>query len=1247
MKHFEDLINLYSVQKTICMQLIPEKKTLDNFITSGLLEEDLHRAESYKKVKKIIDGYHKVYIDRILTDFKLKLSDNKVNDSLSEYFLYYNIRNRDDVQKERFSKIKSNLRKQISDALKQDEAYKRIFKKELIREDLIDFVNTIEDRLLIEEFKDFTTYFTGFNENRANMYKDDEVSTSISYRLINENLPKFIDNINVFDKISIIPEINEKINTLYKEFEPLLNVESIKEMFTLSYFNIVLTQKQIEVYNSVIGGKSCDNKKIQGLNEFINLYNQNHKESRLPKFKFLFKQILSDRDSISWLPEKFNSDHEALSSIKECYDTLCETVLGESNLKNLLLSLKDYSINEIYIKNDLQLTDISQKMFGSWSIIQNAIIQRLSVEVQPKKKESLADYEARLINTYKKIDSFSIGYIDDSLKQAGYDKSVEDYYVNLGALNNEKEQRENLFSLIENAYTDVSKLLVNHYPDNRNLSQDKESVTKIKNLLDSIKSLQHFIKPLLGKGDESIKDERFYGEFSSLWDELDKITPLYNMVRNYMTRKPYSQEKIKLNFGNSTLMDGWDLNKEHDNTTVLLRRNGIYYLGIMNKKYNKILDQHNIKTDGECYEKMIYKLLPGPNKMLPKVFFAKSRINYFSPEESIVKNYQNQTHIKGDNFNINDCHALIDYFKSSIDKHEDWKNFNFKFSETATYEDLSSFYREVEHQGYNISFTNVSVSYIDKLVEEGQLYLFKIYNKDFSSYSKGTPNLHTLYWKMLFDSENLKNVVYKLNGNGEVFFRKNSLTYDRPTHKANIPIKNKNIENEKSESVFKYDLIKDRRYTVDHFELHVPITMNFKSEGFNNINEYVNEYIKYSDDIHIIGIDRGERHLLYISVIDRFGKIKKQYSLNEIVNEYNGNTYRTNYHDLLDQREADRKKSRQSWESIENIKELKEGYLSQVIHKISQLMIEYHAIVVLEDLNLGFMRGRQKIEKQVYQKFEKKLIDKLNYLVDKHVSPNCHSGLLKAYQFTNKFESFQKLGKQSGFLFYIPAWNTSKIDPVTGFINLFNFQYESVEKAKLLFSKFDLIRYNRGLNLFEFAFDYDKFGAKAEGTRTKWTAYSKGTRVITYRNLEKNSQWDSKQIDLTSEFIKLFSEYDIDINENIKDLISKQTEKSFFEKLLQLFKLTFQMRNSITGTDVDYLISPVPNENGNFYDSRSCEKSLPNNADANGAYNIARKGLMLVKQIKESHEVRKIKFDVSNKSWLNFAQEWPYQEEYE
>ena len=187
---------------------------------------------------------------------------------------------------------------------------------------------------------------------------------------------------------------------------------------------------------------------------------------------------------------------------------------------------------------------------------------------------------------------------------------------------------------------------------------------------------------------------------------------------------------------------------------------------------------------------------------------------------------------------------MIDFFKKSIDKHEDWCKFDFQFSDTKDYEDLSGFYREVEQQGYKISFRNVSVDYVNSLVEEGKIYLFQIYNKDFSPYSKGTPNLHTLYWKMLFDEKNLADVVYKLNGQAEVFFRKSSIVSEKPTHLATQPIDNKNALNKKKQSTFKYDLVKDKRYTVDKFQFHVPITMNFKSTGNDNINILVNEYIR-------------------------------------------------------------------------------------------------------------------------------------------------------------------------------------------------------------------------------------------------------------------------------------------------------------------------------------------------------------------------------------------------------------------
>lgn len=1258
MSKYSDFTGLYPLSKTLRFELKPIGKTKENIEKNGILERDNERAIAYKAVKKVIDEYHKSFIELKLADLVLMQSQ------LEEFYMLYHLPTSNQKRKTDLPKIQENLRKQISERFTKSEQYKRLFGKELIREDLTEFVSTpyyekiirsvpgneqlTDDEVkLIQEntqreiaqFNDFTTYFVGFYDNRRNMYVAEDKATSIAHRMINENLPKFVDNMDVFEKIAA-SDVSRHFDELYKAMEPYLNVCNLADMFKLDYFSMVLTQTQIDVYNAIIGGKTLDDgTKIQGLNEYVNLYNQQQKDKtkRLPKLKPLFKQILSERNAISWLPDEFENDNDMLQSIEKCYQDLNEQVFGA--LKLLLTNIKDYDLEHIYLPNDLQLTDISQKHFGNWSVIKNAVLEETQSANPKKKNESGEKYDERIAKLLKVNDSYSIGFINDLLKSKTDDfKPLENYFAGMGAEDNENGQKLNHFARIENAYTEIKTLLNTTYPEGKSLSQDKANVEKIKNLLDAIKDLQHFVKPLLGSGTESEKDNRFYGDFAPLWETLDQITPLYNMVRNRMTQKPYSEEKIKINFDNSTLLAGWDLNKEADNTCTLLRKDGNYYLAIIDKRHNKVLKPENLVSEGECYEKMEYKLLPGANKMLPKVFFSKSRIAEFNPNETIVKNYENETHKKGDKFNLADCHALIDFFKSSINKHEDWSKFGFKFSPTSSYEDLSGFYREVEQQGYMINFRNVSVEYINQLVDEGKIYLFQIYNKDFSPFSKGTPNMHTLYWKALFDERNLADVVYKLNGEAEVFFRKHSLRADKPTHPANQPIANKNAQNEKKQSTFAYDLIKDRRYTVDKFQFHVPITMNFKAAGINNINSLVNAYLRELNATHIIGIDRGERHLLYLSLIDLKGNIVEQYSLNEIVNEYNGNTYRTNYHNLLDSKEKQRDEARRSWQTIENIKELKEGYMSQVIHKIAELMVKYNAIVVLEDLNLGFMRGRQKVEKQVYQKFEKMLIDKLNYLVDKKLDADATGGVLNAYQLTNKFESFQKMGKQSGFLFYIPAWNTSKMDPTTGFVNLFDTRYENMEKAKAFFGKFDSIRFNSAKGWFEWAFDYDKFTTKAEDTQTKWTLCTYGTRIETKRNPDKNNEFDSVEFDLTERIKVLFAKYQIDLNGNLKEQICSQTDATFFKELLHLLHLTLQMRNSITGTETDYLISPVMNAKGEFYDSRACGKNLPENADANGAYNIARKGLWVIEQIKHADDLTKIKLAISNKEWMRYAQ---------
>ena len=157
-------------------------------------------------------------------------------------------------------------------------------------------------------------------------------------------------------------------------------------------------------------------------------------------------------------------------------------------------------------------------------------------------------------------------------------------------------------------------------------------------------------------------------------------------------------------------------------------------------------------------------------------------------------------------------------------------------------------------------------------------------------------------------------------------------------------------------------------------------------------------------------------------------------------------------------------------------------------------------------------------------------------------------------------------------------------------------------------------------------------------SRRYWTICTYKDRIENSKN--KNGQWESNKVEITEEFKKLFNEHNIDIN-NIQQSVSEIDDAGFFREFMRLFKLTVQMRNSVINEAKDDLISPVKNKYGKFFNTEEHDSGLPENADANGAYNIARKGLMLIKQIKETSDdkLSKIKYDITNKEWLSYAQD--------
>ena len=1228
--------NRYSISKTLRFSLIPQGKTLEQFTACKLLESDKKRADEYKLVKKIIDRYHKDYIERRMSCYEFA---DGVLEHCADCYAKGDSDNLELAQMDLIQKISLHL--------KNTEEYKQLFGKELFKSLLPHFLSDETEKKMVENFSKFSTYFTGYYQNRENIYSGDNKATEIGRRVVVDNLPKFIDNIKTWEKIkAILPQ--DEIAAVDADMQEIIGLTG-DEIFAVNSYSHFVTQSGIDKFNEYIGGyTNADGSKIQGLNEKINLFGQKTKQ-KLPKMKLLYKQILSDRDSISFIPETFESDNDVLQSLKLFYSEIKKSIDG---MQSVFDNLSDYDLNHVYVKNGLDLSTLSNEVYGDWNAFRMAwsasYEKENPVPDDPKKKTK---YEDEKDSAWKKQKNHAIGSLIDLVE------SYCDDYANINAVKKIREKSEVLYNAVEDAWNAFSAYFVlEEYPSEKKLTKDEKGIEVIKTFLDSLKDYQRFVLLLSGTSDNADKDSVFYGFFDGYADDIAVLNHVYDKVRNYMTAKPFSTDKFKLTFGRSDFLGGWAQPGEWGNQEAhFFEKDGQYYVFITSRSLKKNEWETPLSSTENLQKAdyIEYYFQKPDNKNTPRLFvrskgdaYAPAVKQYDLPLDEVIgiydKGYFKTEYRKKDpDLYEKSLHALIDYFKLGFSRHDSYKCFTFDWKPTKDYKDIGEFYKDTVNSCYRLNRTPVNYNGLLQMVSDGKGFLFQIFNKDFSANSKGKPNLHTLYFRSLFDTSHPGHI--RLQGGAEIFYRQASLKrQDTTIHPANEALENKNPLNDKKTSTFSYELIKDKRYTVDHFEIHIPVELNYTAGSNDLLNPYVKDAIAQTKNQYIIGIDRGERNLLYISVIDGNGAIVEQRSMNIVETAVNKIPCRTDYHALLDKKEKDRLDARREWKTIEGIKELKEGYLSQAVHEICKLVEKYGAMVVMENLNSGFKNARSAVEKSVYQKFEKMLCDKLNYMVDKDKCAIEAGGCLNGYQLAQAKTSYNDMRGQNGIIFYIPAWMTSKIDPTTGFADLLHPRYETIEKSREFFGAFDSIRYNAQTNMFEFAFDYSNFQRAEADYKKKWIVCTNGERIYTYRSDAQNGQFVSESVNLTQAIKRLLGKVIIDYaaGQDLRAAITAQNAAQFYRDLTRWLALTLQMRNSVTGTEEDYLLSPVRNANGEFFDSRIAPDTLPKDADANGAYNIARKGLWIVEQIKQSNDPAndKITLAMTNAQWLEYAQ---------
>lgn len=1205
-----------SITKTLQFKLRPVGNTQKKLDESGCLGRDLERDLSKSTITKWMDRAHKDYIEMALSTSDIDWTG--LQEALSS--------------KETREKLEGAYRKRVVAIF--NTGTNRTYLDQLFSKDVIDTVlPTIMARYgcssaekdVVAGFHGFFGYLDKFNKSRKNLYSDKAKATAISYRIVNENFPMFVGNMAVFEAImKTEPRIVENAEKNLAAYMESKHIPSLETVFSVGYYNKVLTQTGIDAYNTLIGGFSVEGGiKVQGLNELVNLYNQTHPDNRLPLFVSLYKQLLGDCDSASFRDEQFSTDDDVIEVLSGFCTDLLRIGQPDSLIQKLcdqFAALDQFDATKLIVsKNDL--STLSQSVSGSW----DSIMESMRNGCKTKKEEKALD----------KKKYFTLAEIGSHVDYSSY-----------WSLDSDVQKINDAYAVLHYLWDGSVKELKEY--------NGTDTVQAIRELVESILDFYRKVSVL-----QYSEDPHFIGEFVPVIIELGSIVSLFSRVRNYMTRKVSDTlRKYRLMFDCSSLGKGWDNNKEQDYCITLFSDGVNYYLGIINPK-NKVnfakVQMSSSPVTGNEWKKMRYRQLTEACQTLPRCFFTKKRL-----EDAAVVELKkiHETYKANKDYNKNrgkdlprrelsdeQRTLLIDGYKSCIANHPAWGVFDFHFKKTSEYRSVEEFYHDVDMQSYRISYDYIDKDVLMSLVDEGKLFLFQIYNQDFAPGATGKGSLHTNYWRYMFSEENMRDMSIALNGGVEFHYRfptskkmpkheigdilVNKTTNDGEPVPLNVLQELKTYYNDKqnrelSDEAISYvdrvgikiadrELIQGKRFTEPLYRLSVPITINpLCGPHDTTLNqEVLNELHAHSQDFTVLGIDRGERNLIYICLTDMNRNIILQKSMNIVGHQRDdGKVVRQNYQKKLDQREKERTNERKSWKEISGIKDLKSGYLSQVVSEIVRLAVENNAIIVMEDLNFGFKRGRGKFEKSCYQQFEKALLNKLGYLAFKDRSADAVGGILHGYQLASEIKSFKKIGRQAGIVFFVPAAYTSKQDPTTGFYNFIGkVRYESVDKAKkLIDSKIKAFRYNADRGYFEFDVHQHKESTKTcPGVDRDWTICTQGDLRWVWNAQNKSAE----AVNVTARLKELFVAYGIgyEDGEDLKEKLMEQDEKSFFAPLLHLIGATLQIRysnnNAKKDSEKDFVLSPVQNDTGEFFDSRKSDGSLPKDGDANGAYNIA------------------------------------------
>ena len=811
--YYENFKNLYPVTKTVQFELVPDERTKEIIEKDGLLLEDEERNENIAVIKDLITECHKHFINENMAPGELQIDWTSLKDAYAAY-----TEEKTKGTQKGLSDVQKHYRKVISQHLVNCPGYKAlkgtilfdVTLKEIV--EYLSMENAEELCRIIDSFEGYTSFFQDFYDKKDRIYGDEEKEGTIAYRVVHENFPIWISAISIYEEM--YEKYGEEMEAAYAELKQHITFfaeYSLPDVFTLDFYSNLLCAEGIAAYKKLINGiQISEDVIVEGLNKTASTYAQRNKEKVL-KLPVLKKAIQTMDTSMNFSFDKIQNDTDCLRVLSDLTDSLYSGNLYD-RICVFFNNLAAYDPNEIFIHKNM-LSKVSVTLFGQWDSLRNL----LRDYVEGKYSVPLKSKDKKAIEAWLNREYIPLSDIHAAISASGSEKTFSKYV-------------DTLLSGVNSA-----KLLCAEFDEKQDahlktgvkLSENRDFKSYIKTYLESVNHVAETMKVFAVKGDTEKGD--FYLTFDELYEGICELRTVYRMVRNYFMKKPYSVEKIKLNFGNQNLLGGWSSSVLNKNGGLILRKGRNYYLAIANKVKKANLETLlKVETAGSAdtgfYDVFVTDVLPSVSKFVPKVLFTKAVKEYFAENtdaESYVLQddkkfiapititnevwqlYHTKKYTLGYAKETGDTAGFEDALKKWVALHlevllKHRSSCKFNFSEFAELEDggtvkvkcafsnMPEFTQKADTCMFRTSRISIPEEIVDAMTQRGDLLLFRIRNNPLDYYALYedyiVKDLNTMYFLSLFTDKNLKENRNRMCGNAAIRYRRKSIS-GFPTHK--------------------------------------------------------------------------------------------------------------------------------------------------------------------------------------------------------------------------------------------------------------------------------------------------------------------------------------------------------------------------------------------------------------------------------------------------------------------------------